>query len=85
VKKSEKIVSRLKSKPNNFTYNELKIVLQGRYVDINLGKTAASRVGFINNANSHLIRLHKSQPANILKSYQLELILEELTKRSLIE
>jgi hypothetical protein len=86
VSKFEKIISRLKSKPKDFIYNELKKVLQGLgYAEINQGKTSGSRVGFINNDNSHLIRLHKPHPGNILKSYQIELVIEELTKRGLIE
>lgn len=83
--KKEKLLERLLSKPKDFTYNELKSLLTGLgYVETNKGKTSGSRVAFINEMNSHIIRLHKPHPKNILKAYQIELVIEELKKENLI-
>ncbi|PNV76196.1 type II toxin-antitoxin system HicA family toxin [Leptospira inadai] len=86
MSKFEKLLLRLKSKPRDFTYSELKNVLTGLgYFEVNQGKTSGSRVGFINEETKHLIRLHKPHPGNILKAYQIELLLDELKKRGIIQ
>ena len=86
MSKHEKLIKRLKSKPKDFTYNELKSLLSGLgYDEITQGKTSGSRVAFLNNKTKHLIRLHKPHPKNILKSYQINLILEELKNTGVIK
>ncbi|HPB82495.1 MAG TPA: type II toxin-antitoxin system HicA family toxin [Spirochaetota bacterium] len=79
MSKHEKLLKRFLSKPKDFTYNELMTLLSGLgYSECTGGSTSGSRVAFINNKNQHIIRLHKPHPHNILKSYQIELIEEEL-------
>ena len=41
-------------------------------------------MAFHNEETGHIIRLHKPHPKNILKQYQIEQIMEELTSRRLI-
>ncbi len=50
------------------------------YSEFNRGKTSGSRVLFVNERSSHIIRLHKPHPKNILKTYQVDMIIEELQK-----
>lgn len=54
------------------------------YTETQSGKTSGSRVAFYNEETGHIIRLHKPHPKNILKQYQIEQIIEELTSRRLI-
>jgi len=54
------------------------------YLQIAFGKTSGSRVAFINEQTSHIIRLHKPHPSNILKNYQIEQIIEELIRTGVI-
>ena len=85
MSKKEKLLERLLTKPKDFSYDELKSLLSGLgYSEINKGKTSGSRVAFVNKTNSHIIRLHKPHPKNILKVYQIELIIEELQKEYLL-
>ena len=85
MSKGEKLVKRLITKPNDFTYNELKSLLAHfGYVESQSGKTSGSRVAFINEKDKHIIRLHKPHPGNELKKYQIEQLIEELKARSLI-
>ena len=85
MSKKEKLVERLLSKPKDFSYGELKSLLNGLgYSESNKGKTSGSRVAFVNKENSHIIRLHKPHPKNILKTYQVDLIIEELQKENLL-
>ena len=80
--KLEKLISKLKSKPKDFTYNELKTLLRGLgYEEFNKGKTSGSRVCFVHADDKHIIRLHKPHPGNILKRYQVNEIFDELKRK----
>ncbi|MCX6148356.1 MAG: type II toxin-antitoxin system HicA family toxin [Candidatus Kapabacteria bacterium] len=85
MSRKEKLLKRLLSLPKDFTYNELKLLLVSfNYIEYTLGKTSGSRVAFYNKSNNHIIRLHKPHPSNILKRYQINLIIEELNKNGLL-
>lgn len=78
MSKIEKDIERLKSKPKDFTYDELKRILNYfGYFEHNKGKTSGSAVVFKKN-NKEKIELHKPHPNNILKEYQIKKILKEL-------
>jgi len=80
MSKAEKLLLRLLSQPRDFTYSELKAILSlYGYVE---EQGAGSRVCF--KSKTHKIKLHKPHPGNILKQYQLSLIIEELKKEGLI-
>lgn len=78
MSKLEKELKRLKSKPKDFSYDELKKILNnlGFYED-NKGKTSGSRVEFIN-CNNKKIEIHRPHPGNILKPYQINKVLKIL-------
>jgi len=79
----EKLIIRIKSKPKDFTYNELKTLLISlRFKLHNKGKTSGSRVKFFK-SNIPVI-LHKPHPKNELPEYQINQILEILEKERLI-
>ncbi len=85
MSKDQKLILRLLSRPNNFTYNELCRVLNSLgYEESQSGKTSGSRVAFIDKSTRHIIRLHKPHPSNELKQYQIEQIVEELKSRGLL-
>ncbi|GHT20374.1 hypothetical protein AGMMS4957_07080 [Bacteroidia bacterium] len=78
--KIDKLIIRLLSYPKDFTYNELRTLLSSfGYSEM---QGAGSRVCFAK--ADHKIKLHKPHPGNILKSYQLDLVIKELTARGLI-
>ncbi|MBA2561351.1 MAG: type II toxin-antitoxin system HicA family toxin [Chitinophagaceae bacterium] len=85
MSKKEKLISRLLQRPKDFSYSELKSLLTSfEYQEFNKGKTSGSRVAFINENTNHIIRLHKPHPKNILKAYQVDLVIEELKKENLL-
>ena len=85
MSKEEKLIKRLLSRPKDFTYSELrKTLVSFGYKEFQSGKTSGSRVAFIEQKSSHIIRLHKPHPNNELKRYQIEQIIEELHSRGLI-
>ena len=78
--KIDKLKIRLLSYPKDFTYNELKTLLAFfGYSEI---QGAGSRVCF--SKDNHIIKLHKPHPSNVLKTYQLDLVIDELTNKGLI-
>jgi hypothetical protein len=80
MSKTEKLIARLLSHPKDFTYPELKSVLSfWGYEEL---QGTGSRVCF--QSKTHKIKLHKPHPGNILKQYQIGLIIEEIKKEGLI-
>ena len=85
MSKLEKLIKRFKTKPKDFSYNELcKMLKNLGYLEDKKGKTSGSRVCFYHEESGHLIRLHKPHPEKILKRYQIDLIIEELEERKMI-
>lgn len=80
----EKEIERLKSKPKDYTYDEAKSLLNKLgFFEYNKGKTSGSRVKFIKNGEVE-IELHKPHPKNIIKPYQIKIIIEKLKDGGLI-
>jgi hypothetical protein len=80
MSKTEKLIVRLLLQPKDFTYSELKTVLAfWGYKEV---QGEGSRVCFYR--ETHKIKLHKPHPGNTLKRYQIELIIDELTKKGII-
>ena len=85
MSKKDKLLKRLKSKPLDFTYDELKTLLNYLgFNEDNNGKTSGSRVMFFDVNSNEVIRLHKPHPNNILKEYQLKQIIITLRKIGVI-
>jgi hypothetical protein len=80
--KFEKLTSRFLTRPKDFTYNELKRLLSGfGYIEL---QGSGSRVVFINEKLKHSIKLHRPHPGNILRTYQIDLVLNELKSNNLV-
>ena len=85
MSRHEKIIARLLSRPKDFTYAELEVLLNLLgYEAVKTGKTSGSRRAFINRTKKHIIRLHKPHPGAELRLYQIDYIIHELKKESLI-
>ena len=84
MSKLEKEIERLKSKPKDYTYDELKALLNKLgFMEHNKGRTSGSRVEFIKNDRVEF-ELHKPHPRNILKPYQIKNIIKMLEESRLI-
>lgn len=91
MSKKDKLIERLKTYPNNFTYSELTRVLnQFGYTEYVKGKTSGSRVAFVKEIEEgkvitkDIFRLHKPHPSNELKAYQVSELVSFLKDRGLI-
>ena len=78
----EKLQIRLLSNPKDFSYDELKRLLSG--FGYKEQQRSGSRVVFKNERLHHSIKLHKPHPGNILKRYQVNIILKELKIKELL-
>ena len=84
MSKVEKEIERLKSKPKDFMYDELRRLLNKLgFIEHNRGKTSGSGVKFIDN-NKRIIELHKPHPSNVIKTYKINEILKQLKEWRLI-
>jgi hypothetical protein len=83
--KKDKLLERFLTIPKDFTYQELKALLNSLgYEEGNLGKTSGSRVVFFNAKIMHKFKIHKPHPINIIKHYLLVFILQELKSKNII-
>jgi len=79
----EKLIKRLKSKPKDFTYDEMKVALTSMgFKESNKGKTSGSRVEF--KKHNAPIRLHKPHQRKELAEYQIKHVLNVLEREDLI-
>ena len=68
----EKLVERLKSKPKNFTWNEMtRLMAAMGYRKAKPGKTSGSKVSFIR-PGAQAIIMHRPHPGNIIKEYAIK-------------
>ena len=85
MNKLERIVKRIITGSGTVPYDELKFLLNRLgYFEIKTGMTSGSRVAFYNEELNDIIRLHKPNPGNELKHYQIKLIKSHLEFKKLI-
>lgn len=78
MSKIDKLLERFYSKPRDFTWQEaIRVLNHYGYEEIGRGKTGGSRRKFVNQ-HQKVISLHEPHPGNILKAYQIDLIMQQL-------
>ena len=84
MSKLDKLVQSFLSKPVNYSWGELKSLLEGFGCSSGSGrKTGVQRVKFLHPQHPPLI-LHKLRSATVLKRYQVDQIAEFLKKEGLL-
>lgn len=84
MSKKEKLFDRLKSNPKDFTIDEvINLMNILGYRLSSKGKTSGSRICFIKEGHGTIL-MHRPHPSNVLKSYQVKQLLEELKKEGLL-
>lgn len=85
MSKLEKALKRLQSKPKDFTYEELKMILNNLgFIQNNKGKTSGSKIEFENRKIEMKICLHRPHPSNIIKPYIINNVLDKLRKGGML-
>ena len=81
----EKLRNRFLQMPSDFTFDEMQRLLEGfGYQKSNKGKTSGSRIIF-KNGDKRPIMLHKPHPGNIVKSYAMKQVYDDLKEAGLIK
>lgn len=81
--KKEKLIARLKGKPKDFTFDEMRNLLELLEFKLSTkGRTSGSRVKFEKDCVS--IYLHKPHPRKELLEYQIKHVLEILESEDLL-
>ena len=80
----EKLIERLKSKPRDMTFDEVETLLRYLgYTRSDKGRTSGSRVIF-SSAEHPPILMHKPHPRKELLAYQIQQLLDMLSKEGLL-
>ena len=83
MSKKDKLINRLLSRPNDFTFDEMVTLLS--YFGYKLKQSGTgSGVKFINENTNEVINFHKPHPNGVLKSYVLDQVIEKLRKDGLL-
>lgn len=78
------LVARLRSRPKDFTWDELVRLLRGLgYAEARSGKTGGSRRRFVH-PSAPVIALHKPHPGSIVKAYVIDDVIRVLAEEGLI-
>ena len=79
MKKYEKEIARLRSRPRDYSYAEAAALLSKLgYIEDTRGRTSGSAVVFRRLSDGKKIFLHKPHPQKILKDYQIKNIISHL-------
>jgi hypothetical protein len=78
----DKLIARLKSRPKDFTWSELKRLLNG--LGFREIQGSGSRVKFFHKEKNCIIQLHRPHPVPVLKMYVIKEVLELLLHEKLI-
>jgi hypothetical protein len=80
----EKLKAKLKTRPNDFEWNDAKRILEHEgYIEDTGGKTSGSKVAFVNSGGGTFIA-HKPHPDNKLKKYSIEDLVSFLEKEGVL-
>lgn len=83
MSKKDKLINRLLSRPNDFTFDEMVTLLS--YFGYKLKQSGTgSGVKFINENTNEVINFHKPHPNGVLKRYVLDQVIEKLRKDGLL-
>ncbi len=81
----EKLRERFMKMPSDFTFDEMLRLLEGfGYEKGDKGHTSGSRVIF-KNCNKRPIMLHKPHPGNIVKTYAMKQVYDDLKEAGFIK
>lgn len=81
----EKLISKLKSCPKTFTFDDAeKLLNYFSYKKDDKGKTSGSRVVFVSEQYKTKILLHKPHPRKELLEYQIKQLIDHLEQEGLL-
>ena len=84
MNRKDKLISRFKTQPSDFTWDELvRLLHQLGFIEGPAGKTAGSRRRFIHET-AGVVSLHRPHPDPVVKGYVLRALKQKLEDEKLI-
>ena len=83
MSKRDKLLERLRKRPKDFTFDEMKSLLSYFGYELKQGGTG-SGVKFVKEGSNDVINFHRPHPDGVLKSYLLDQVIEKLRKDGLL-
>ena len=84
MSQKEKLIRRLKSRPKDFTFNEVETLLEYlSYKRTDKGRTGGSRVAFVSDGRTPIL-LHRPHPRKELLEYQVKQLIDTLEQEGLL-
>ena len=81
----DKLIKKLKSRPKDFTWDELTRLFGVLNFEETLkGKTGGSRRKFYHSKLELIVNLHKPHPSNIVKAYAIRQVIQKLKDARLL-
>lgn len=81
----EKLVKRFVKLPKDFTFSEMKTLLQSFGYNVhNKGATSGSRIRFKNEETGRYIDIHRPHPGSIMKEWMMKEVYMHLKNNDLI-
>lgn len=78
MSRKQKLLDRLKSKPKDFTWDELVTLMRQKGYEIVSMKKTGSKRTFFNKKLNRIVHMHEPHPQKVLKSYQIKVALQIL-------
>ena len=79
MSQKDTLINRLKSRPKDFTIEELDSLMRKcGCTRVNRGKTSGSAIAYIHDKTGGKIKIHSPHPKKELKRYQIDLAIEFL-------
>ncbi|WP_025039771.1 type II toxin-antitoxin system HicA family toxin [Nitrosospira briensis] len=82
MSKNSKLVARLRSRPKDFTWEELTSLLKHFAYHEKAGSGSSRK--FINSITDHKLAFHKPHPENVVKRYVIDEVIATLIENGLI-
>lgn len=82
MSRHEKLLTRLASNPKDFTWPELRTLMNALGIELTTASGSARK--FINPATGARFNIHEPHPSNILKAYQVRGAIDFLKKEGFL-
>ena len=82
MSKHSKLLSRLRARPKDFTWDEL-VSLLSHFGYIERAGSGSGRK-FVNSISNHKVLFHRPHPGNVIKAYVIDRVIAALVENGLI-
>lgn len=83
MSQKDDLISRLKTKPKDFTISELDSIMSKCHCQKNnRGRTSGSGISYVHETSGKILKIHSPHPQKELKRYMIEMVIDFLEEIS---